>query len=73
MKRSFKAGKNRNSGFSFNVLTDDECDDIHLATLEVLKKKWGCFAKMVKGSKFLTLRRVNIGIPPRPILRRPYG
>ena len=37
MKRSLKVGKNRNSGFSLNVLTDDECDEIHLATLEVLK------------------------------------
>ncbi len=37
MKRRLKAGKNRNSGFSLNVLTDDEVHEIHLATLEVLK------------------------------------
>jgi trimethylamine--corrinoid protein Co-methyltransferase len=37
MKRRLKAGKRRNSGFSLNVLTDDECHEIHLATLEVLK------------------------------------
>jgi trimethylamine---corrinoid protein Co-methyltransferase len=37
MKRLLKAGKNRNSGFSLNVLTDDEVHEIHLATLEVLK------------------------------------
>ncbi|UCG06649.1 MAG: trimethylamine methyltransferase family protein [Desulfobacterales bacterium] len=37
MKRRLKAGKRRNSGFSLNVLTDDECNEIHLATLDVLK------------------------------------
>ncbi len=37
MKRRLKAGKSRNSGFSLNVLTDDEVNEIHLATLEVLK------------------------------------
>ena len=37
MKRRLKAGKNRNSGFGLNVLTDDECNEIHLATLDVLK------------------------------------
>jgi len=37
MKRRLKAGKRRNSGFSLNVLTDDEAREIHLATLELLK------------------------------------
>ena len=37
MKRSLKSGKRRNSGFSLNVMTDDEVHEIHLATLEVLK------------------------------------
>ena len=37
MKRRFKAGKSRSSGFSLHVLTDDEAHEIHLATLEVLK------------------------------------
>jgi trimethylamine--corrinoid protein Co-methyltransferase len=37
MKRRVKAGKNRSSGFSLNVITDDEAHEIHLATLEVLK------------------------------------
>jgi trimethylamine--corrinoid protein Co-methyltransferase len=37
MKRRLKAGKNRNSGFGLNVLTEDECHEIHLATLDVLK------------------------------------
>ena len=35
MKRRIKAGKNRNSGFGLNVMTDDECNEIHLATLDV--------------------------------------
>jgi len=37
MKRRFKAGKMRNSGFSLNTITEDECNEIHLSTLEVLK------------------------------------
>jgi trimethylamine:corrinoid methyltransferase-like protein len=37
MKRRLKAGKSRNSGFSLNVMTDDEVHEIHLGTLEVLK------------------------------------
>jgi len=37
MKRTFKAGIHRNSGFSLNVMTDDEANEIHLATLEILR------------------------------------
>ncbi|MCP4694413.1 MAG: hypothetical protein GY859_40665 [Desulfobacterales bacterium] len=37
MKRRLKVGKRRNSGFSLNVMTDDEVHEIHLATLEVMK------------------------------------
>ncbi len=37
MKRRLKAGKIRNSGFSLNVMTDDEVHEIHLGTLEILK------------------------------------
>jgi trimethylamine--corrinoid protein Co-methyltransferase len=37
MKRKPKAGINRNSGFSLNLMTDDELHEIHLATLEILK------------------------------------
>jgi len=37
MKRRMKAGKNRNSGFSLNVMTDDEVHEIHLGTLEILR------------------------------------
>lgn len=36
MKRRKKAGIQRNSGFSLNLMTDDELNEIHLATLEVL-------------------------------------
>lgn len=37
MKRRFKAGKMRNSGFSLSTITEDECNEIHLSTLELLK------------------------------------
>ena len=38
MKRSQHAGRARSGGFSLNVFTPDEIDDIHLATLEVLER-----------------------------------
>jgi trimethylamine--corrinoid protein Co-methyltransferase len=37
MKRRRKVGKNHNTGLSLNVITEDECNEIHLATLEVMK------------------------------------
>jgi len=38
LRRNILAGRKSNGGFSLNVLTDDECYEIHLATLEVLEK-----------------------------------
>ncbi len=38
MKRNVKAGKRYGKGLEFNVFTDDELNDIHAATLEVLWK-----------------------------------
>jgi trimethylamine--corrinoid protein Co-methyltransferase len=38
MKRNLHAGKRHSGGLSPNILTDDELDEIHLATLEILKK-----------------------------------
>jgi trimethylamine--corrinoid protein Co-methyltransferase len=38
MIRSIHAGSRQTGGFSLNVFTDDELEDIHLATLEVLQK-----------------------------------
>ena len=38
MKRNIKAGKRYGRGLEFNVLTKEELDDIHAATLEVLWK-----------------------------------
>ncbi len=37
MIRGLKAGKRHSGGFGLNVFTDDEVNEIHLATLEVLK------------------------------------
>lgn len=37
MKRNIKAGKQFGGGLNFQVLSEDEIDDIHLATLEVLE------------------------------------
>ena len=38
MKRNLFAGRRRNGGIGLNVFTDDEVQDIHLATLEVLER-----------------------------------
>jgi len=37
MKRNLHAGMVESGGLSLNILTDDELDEIHLATLEILK------------------------------------
>ena len=38
MKRNLFAGRRRSGGIGLNVFTDDEIEDIHLATLEVLER-----------------------------------
>jgi trimethylamine--corrinoid protein Co-methyltransferase len=38
MIRSLHAGSRQTGGFSLNALSDDELEDIHPATLEVLQK-----------------------------------
>ena len=38
MKRNLHAGKRLSGGLRLQVFTDDELDEIHLATLEVLEK-----------------------------------
>ena len=38
MKRNFHAGRQLSSGLSLNILTDDELDEIHYGTLEVLNE-----------------------------------
>ncbi len=38
MKRNFHAGRKLGAGLSLNILTDDELDEIHLGTLEVLNE-----------------------------------
>jgi trimethylamine--corrinoid protein Co-methyltransferase len=36
MPRNLHAGRNLSSGLSLNILTDDELEEIHLGTLELL-------------------------------------
>jgi trimethylamine--corrinoid protein Co-methyltransferase len=38
LRRNFYAGKRQSGGLDFSVFTDDELNQIHLATLEVLEK-----------------------------------
>lgn len=37
MKRNISCGRSLLSGFSLNVFSDEECERIHLATLELLE------------------------------------
>ena len=43
MIRSIKAGKRQHGGYSFSVFSDEELDDIHLASLEVLERTGAFF------------------------------
>ena len=38
MRRNLHAGKRQSGGLNLKILTDDELDEIHLATLEVLEE-----------------------------------
>ncbi len=38
MKRNSHAGRRLSSGLSLNILTDDELEEIHFGTLEVLNE-----------------------------------
>ncbi len=38
MKRNLFAGKRQSGGLGLNLFTDDELEEIHMATLEVLEK-----------------------------------
>ena len=38
MKRRIKTGRLRTLGFSLNILTDSEAEEIHIASLELLKE-----------------------------------
>ena len=38
MKRNLHAGKQAGGGFSLNVFSEDEKEEVHLATLEVMEK-----------------------------------
>jgi trimethylamine--corrinoid protein Co-methyltransferase len=38
VKRNLHAGKRQSGGFSLNIFTEDELNEIHLATLEILQK-----------------------------------
>lgn len=44
MKRNAQAGAARNAGLRFEVLSQTDLDDVHLATLEVLERP-GCSSR----------------------------
>ena len=70
MKRNFHAGKNLSSGLSLNILTDDELDEIHYGTLEVLNET-GVFVEdenaldlFEEGGAFVDRYTKIVKIPP---------
>jgi len=38
LRRNLHAGKRQSGGLNLKIFTDDELDEIHLATLEVLEE-----------------------------------
>ncbi|MCP4024077.1 MAG: hypothetical protein GY729_19705 [Desulfobacteraceae bacterium] len=70
MKRNLHAGRQLSSGLSLNILTDDELDEIHFGTLEVLNET-GVFVEdeealdcFEKGGAVVDRETKNVKIPP---------
>jgi len=58
MKRNFKVGKRHGRGLQFNVFTEDELNDIHAATSEVLWKT-GVFVEDARQIRFIFTSRIQ--------------
>jgi trimethylamine--corrinoid protein Co-methyltransferase len=70
MKAGVFAGKNRTWGLSLNILTEDELNDIHSGTLELLEKT-GIFVEnndaldlFENGGAFVNRKTKTVKIPP---------
>ena len=70
MKRNLSVGKMQSVGFSLNIFTTDELDEIHLSTLEVLEKT-GLFVEDEEamaifdgGGAFVDSKTKVVKIPP---------
>jgi trimethylamine---corrinoid protein Co-methyltransferase len=73
MKRNFHAGGLRSLGLSLNILTDDELDEIHCGTLEVLNET-GVFVedaaaldRFENGGAVVDRDTKNVRIPPHVV------
>ncbi len=73
MKRNLHAGRQLSSGLSLNILTDDELEEIHYGTLEVLdetgvfvedEKALDCFEK---GGAAVDRDTKRVRIPPHMV------
>ena len=70
MKRGLHAGRQLGTGLSLNILTDDELDEIHYGTLEVLNET-GIFVedenaldRFEQGGATVNRDTKNVKIPP---------
>ena len=73
MKRNLHAGRQFNSGLSLNILTDDELQEIHYGTLEVLNET-GVFVEdesaldcFENGGAIVDRETKNVKIPPHVV------
>ena len=62
MNRNLHAGRLASGGLSLNILTDDELNEIHLATLETLEK-----AGKTRSRIGLRRQKSRFEIPSRPL------
>ena len=71
MIRPLKAGRHASSGFSLNVLTDDELHEIHLATLEVLKTT-GVFVESEEAREIFGSNGAQVNEETRVVTFKPH-
>lgn len=71
MRRNLLAGKKSYGGFSLNIFTDDECYEIHLATLEVLKET-GIFVEDEDALELLGSNGADVDRKTKVVKFKPY-
>ncbi len=70
MRRNILAGRKSHGGFSLNSLSDDECYEVHLATLEVLEKT-GMFVEDEQALEILGDNGADVDLEKKIVKFRP--
>ena len=71
MKRPTKSGKLSSGGFSLNTLTDDEVQEIHLGTLEILKTT-GVFVESEEAREIFSAAGADVNEQTKVVTLPPY-